>query len=134
MTKSGTNRFHGSLYDVHRDSDWNSNSWANVQNGDPKPVSKQRDWGYTLGGPIGRPGGASSGGICAFTVAWERPDQFGKVVSWIGSFTNIASGESKREGGHNYAALLRKTPIGRKISTSTSRAFPLSYFLVAQKA
>jgi enterochelin esterase-like enzyme len=54
--------------------------------------------------------GASSGGICAFTVAWERPDQFGKVVSWIGSFTNIASGPTVREGGHNYQALVRKTP------------------------
>ena len=29
------------------------------QNGDPKPVSKQRDWGYSLGGPIGKPGGAN---------------------------------------------------------------------------
>jgi enterochelin esterase-like enzyme len=54
--------------------------------------------------------GASSGGICAFTVAWERPDQFSKVVSWIGSFTNIASGKTVREGGHNYEALVRKTP------------------------
>ena len=55
-------------------------------------------------------GGASSGGICAFTVAWERPDQFSKVLSWIGSFTNIASGKTVREGGHNYEALVRKTP------------------------
>lgn len=54
--------------------------------------------------------GASSGGICAFTAAWERPAEFGKVVSWIGSFTNIASGPSLRDGGHNYQALLRKTP------------------------
>ena len=54
--------------------------------------------------------GASSGGICAFTVAWERPAEFGKVVSWIGSFTNIASGPTLREGGHNYQALVRKTP------------------------
>ena len=54
--------------------------------------------------------GISSGGICAFTVAWERPTEFSKVLSWVGSFTNIASGESKREGGHNYAALIRKTP------------------------
>jgi len=46
--------------------------------------------------------GSSSGGICAFTVAWERPDQFRKVLSTIGSFTNI-------RGGHNYPALLRKT-------------------------
>jgi enterochelin esterase family protein len=54
--------------------------------------------------------GQSSGGICAFTVAWERPDAFSKVVSWIGSFTNIASGKTVREGGHNYEALVRKTP------------------------
>ncbi len=54
--------------------------------------------------------GISSGGICAFTVAWERPDQFSKVLSWVGSFTNIASGTTRREGGHNYAALVRKTP------------------------
>lgn len=52
--------------------------------------------------------GASSGGICAFTVAWERPDQFSKVVSWVGSFTNIAAGKTGREGGHNYEAMVRR--------------------------
>jgi enterochelin esterase family protein len=46
--------------------------------------------------------GKSSGGICAFTVAWERPDAFGKVVSHCGSFVNI-------RGGHNYASLIRRT-------------------------
>lgn len=55
-------------------------------------------------------GGLSSGGICAFTAAWHKPDQFGKVLSWIGSFTNIASGASGREGGHNYPALIRREP------------------------
>ena len=54
--------------------------------------------------------GMSSGGIAAFTVAWERPDQFSKVLSWVGSFTNIASGKTGREGGHNYEAMVRKTP------------------------
>ncbi|MBA2117898.1 alpha/beta hydrolase [Bremerella alba] len=48
--------------------------------------------------------GNSSGGICAFTAAWERPDSFGKVVSHIGSFTNI-------RGGHVYPAVIRKTEI-----------------------
>ena len=57
--------------------------------------------------------GASSGGICAFTVAWERPNEFSKVLSWIGSFTNIAAGKTLHEGGHNYEALVRKT-IPRK--------------------
>lgn len=46
--------------------------------------------------------GISSGGICAFTVAWERPDLFRKVLSHVGSFTNI-------RGGHVYPALIRKT-------------------------
>jgi hypothetical protein len=57
VTKSGTNRFRGSVYDVHRDSDWNSNSWVNTKNGTPQPVSKEDDWGYSIGGPVGRPGG-----------------------------------------------------------------------------
>ena len=38
ITKSGTNRFRGSLYDVERDSDWYSNSKTNKLNGDPKPM------------------------------------------------------------------------------------------------
>jgi enterochelin esterase family protein len=54
--------------------------------------------------------GLSSGAICAFTVAWERPEQFRKVLSWIGTYTNIAAGPTLREGGHNYQALIRRTP------------------------
>lgn len=44
-------------------------------------------------------GGASSGAIAAFTVAWERPDAFRKVLSIVGSFTNI-------RGGHVYPDLV----------------------------
>jgi enterochelin esterase family protein len=47
-------------------------------------------------------GGSSSGAICAFTAAWERPDVFGKVYSNVGSFTNL-------RGGNVYPALVRKT-------------------------
>lgn len=46
--------------------------------------------------------GGSSGGICAFTAAWERPEQFGKVLSWVGSFVNL-------RGGHAYPSLIRLT-------------------------
>jgi len=46
--------------------------------------------------------GISSGGICAFTAAWERPDLFSKVLSHVGSFTNI-------RGGDAYPGLIRKT-------------------------
>lgn len=46
--------------------------------------------------------GASSGGICAFTAAWERPDAFRRVFSAIGSFVAM-------RGGNEYPALIRKT-------------------------
>ncbi|MBL8232236.1 MAG: SMP-30/gluconolactonase/LRE family protein [Bryobacterales bacterium] len=45
--------------------------------------------------------GSSSGGICAFTAAWFRPDQFRRVLSFIGSYTNL-------RGGHQYASWIRK--------------------------
>ena len=47
-------------------------------------------------------GGASSGAIAAFTVAWERPDKFRKVFSTIGSYVDLA-------GGHVYPYLIRVT-------------------------
>jgi sugar lactone lactonase YvrE/enterochelin esterase-like enzyme len=46
--------------------------------------------------------GSSSGGICAFTVAWERPDVFRKVCANVGSFVNL-------RGGNAYPSLIRKT-------------------------
>ena len=45
-------------------------------------------------------GGLSSGAICAFTAAWERTDYFHKVLSHIGSYTNI-------RGGHSYPFIIR---------------------------
>lgn len=60
--------------------------------------------------------GASSGGICAFTVAWERPDAFRKVASSVGSFTGIAyrpatADKPMQPGGDLYPTLIRKNPI-----------------------
>ena len=47
-------------------------------------------------------GGASSGAIAAFTVAWQRPGEFHKVLSIVGSFTNL-------RGGDAYADIVRKS-------------------------
>ncbi len=46
-------------------------------------------------------GGASSGAICAFTAAWERPDAFRRVFSAIGTYVGL-------RGGQNYSTLIRK--------------------------
>ena len=61
-------------------------------------------------------GGTSSGAICAFTVAWHRPDQFRGVISLIGSYTSIGyraaqDGQPLQPGGDLYPTLIRKTPI-----------------------
>jgi enterochelin esterase-like enzyme len=45
--------------------------------------------------------GLSSGAICAFNVAWWQPDQFSRVLSWIGSYGDI-------QGGHEYPFKVRK--------------------------
>jgi enterochelin esterase family protein len=42
-------------------------------------------------------------------VAWERPDQFHKVLSWIGSYVNLQGGSTGIGGGHNYPTLIRKS-------------------------
>ncbi len=46
--------------------------------------------------------GASSSGIAAFTVAWERPDLFRRVYSSVGTFVAM-------RGGNEYPAIIRKT-------------------------
>jgi gluconolactonase len=46
-------------------------------------------------------GGASSGAICAFTAAWERPDAFTRVFSAIGTYVGL-------RGGDVYPTLIRK--------------------------
>ena len=58
-------------------------------------------------------GGTSSGAICAFTVAWFRPDQFRKVISMIGSYTSIGfrparDGQPAVSGGEIYPTWIRR--------------------------
>jgi enterochelin esterase-like enzyme/sugar lactone lactonase YvrE len=62
----------------------------------------EKKWPVTKNPDLRAIAGASSGGICAFTVAWERPDQFRRVLSTIGSFVNL-------RGGNAYPSLIRKT-------------------------
>jgi enterochelin esterase family protein len=61
-------------------------------------------------------GGTSSGAIAAFTVAWQRPDYFRRVISMIGSYTSIGyspatANEPMTPGGELYPTLIRKNPI-----------------------
>jgi len=57
VTKSGSNRFHGSAYRIDTNSKWNSNLWERQQSNLAKARSKTVTEGYTIGGPVGKPGG-----------------------------------------------------------------------------
>jgi hypothetical protein len=50
--KSGTNTFHGSVYEFARRGGWNANSWTNNANGVKRPGLHWDDFGGTIGGPI----------------------------------------------------------------------------------
>lgn len=58
-------------------------------------------------------GGTSSGAICSFTVAWHRPEAFGNVISFIGSYTSIGYRPATAmagmvPGGDTYPGLIRR--------------------------
>ena len=52
VTKSGTNNFHGALFEFFRNDALNANDFFRKRNGQPRPVMRQNQYGFTLGGPI----------------------------------------------------------------------------------
>ena len=111
VTKSGSNRFRGSGYGVFRDSDWYSNSKANKLNGNPKTVLEEKDLGYSIGGPIGKPGGSNklfffysqefsprtAGNNVQryrFPTALERNGDFSQTTDQLGNLYNLIKNPS----------------------------------------
>jgi hypothetical protein len=106
ITKSGTDHFHGSAYDLELNSKWNTNSWANMRNGLPKAVASSRFWGGTIGGPVGRPRNqnklfffvseqvqpsTTGGGVNYFRVptTLERQGNFSQTTDQNGNLLNL---------------------------------------------
>lgn len=56
--------------------------------------------------------GLSSGGICSFNAAWQIPDEFGRVISWIGSYGSIQWREDPNvlDGGQDYPDKILREP------------------------
>jgi len=56
--------------------------------------------------------GLSSGGICSFNAAWQMPEQFSRVLTWIGSFTSIQWKEDPaiHDGGQDYPEKILREP------------------------
>src|SRR5262245_27397396 len=89
--------------DTNRPEEYNSlnDKYARVINDELMPVV-YRDYNVSRDPDRHGIGGASSGAIAAFTVAWERPNEFRKVLSIVGSFVNL-------RGGHAYADIVARS-------------------------
>src|SRR5436190_24101449 len=52
ISRSGTNKFHGSVYEFFRDDSLDANNWFANRHGDPIPPLRRHNYGGTIGGPI----------------------------------------------------------------------------------
>jgi hypothetical protein len=52
ITRSGSNKFHGSGYEFFRDDSLDANDWFNNRQGNPIPPLRRNNYGFTFGGPI----------------------------------------------------------------------------------
>jgi Carboxypeptidase regulatory-like domain len=159
VTKSGTNRFRGSVYDVEKNSDWNKNSKTNVLNGDPKTISKSKDWGYSIGGPIGKPGGSnklfffysheyqprtSGNNVVRFRMptALERAGDFSETLDNNGNryslirdaSTNLPCTAADTRGCFQDGGVLGKIPQNRLYQTGVNilKTFPMPNLATVQ--
>lgn len=71
VTRSGTNTFHGSLFEYLRNNYFDANDWFNDHYGDPISPLRQNDFGGTLGGPIAIPHLYSGTDRSFFFVSYE---------------------------------------------------------------
>jgi enterochelin esterase-like enzyme len=52
--------------------------------------------------------GLSSGAIMAFNAAFDKPEEFSRVLSWIGSYTALQRSAAHPEGGGEYPTMVRR--------------------------
>lgn len=71
-TKSGTNNFHGSLYDIFRNEDLNAKEWFQNLNNQPKSIDKKNDYGGSAGGPVWIPKLYNGRNKTFFFFSWEQ--------------------------------------------------------------
>ncbi|MBZ5679879.1 MAG: TonB-dependent receptor [Acidobacteriia bacterium] len=116
-TKSGTNSFHGTAYDIFRNEDMDANLWFNnlqlSQTNDPatralfqRPLDKQNDYGLTLGGPLLIPKLYNGRDKTFFFFSWEQYRQH------QGGVNNVAVPTANERNGDFSELLDTNTVLG----------------------
>jgi len=105
ITKSGTNSYHGSAFDIFRNDDLNANEWFNNFRGAHRDIDKKNDYGGSWGGPVWIPKIYNGHDKTFFFFSWEqyRQKQGATVTSTVPT-------DNERKG--DFSSLLTTTPLG----------------------
>ena len=98
-TKSGTNRFHGTAYDIFRNEDLNAKEWFKNLNNNPKDIDKKNDYGGSFAGPVWIPKVYNGHDKTFFFFSWEQYRQ--KQGS-----TNLSTVPTDQERQGDFSAFL----------------------------
>lgn len=125
--KSGTNQFHGDVWEYLRNEDLNANLWFNDHNGTAKPEYRQNLFGFTLGGPIIKDrlfffGDYQGGRYIQPSPATSTVPTAGMVSSGFTNLQDLITGNS----GTGTDALGRVIPHGTILDPATTRQIPAS--------
>lgn len=146
--KSGTNHYHGNLFEFFRNDKLNANSWSNNFNGAPKPLLRWNEFGGTFGGPIKhdklfffadyqgqRFDTPTSIGTTSLLTTSERQGNFSqllqgpKPIQLYNPFSLNASGQRVPFAGNIIPASLLN-PIAQKIVNSSAYPQPTGAGLI----
>jgi hypothetical protein len=104
-TRSGTNTYHGTAYDIFRNEDLNANSWFNNLQGQPRNLDRKNDYGGTLGGPVRIPKLYDGRDKTFFFFSWEQYRQ-----TQGSTITSTVPTDAERQG--DFSSLLTTTSLG----------------------
>jgi hypothetical protein len=104
-TRSGTNAYHGTAYDIFRNEDLNANSWFNNLQDQPRNLDRKNDYGGTLGGPVRIPKLYDGRDKTFFFFSWEQYRQ-----TQGSTITSTVPTDAERQG--DFSSLLTTTSLG----------------------
>jgi hypothetical protein len=104
-TRSGTNTYHGTAYDIFRNEDLNANSWFNNLQHQPRNLDRKNDYGGTFGGPVWIPKLYNGHDKTFFFFSWEQYRQTQGSTN-----TSTVPTDAERQG--DFSSLLTTTSLG----------------------
>jgi Carboxypeptidase regulatory-like domain/TonB dependent receptor-like, beta-barrel len=117
VTKSGTNQFHGDLWEYLRNDKLDAADYFLSAAGQPKAEFRQNQFGFTLGGPVGRPGSANK---TFFFVDYQGT----RIRQGIPYVVTVPTAAERQSGFMNFQDLITGQ-TGKASGDALGRSFPL---------